>query len=276
MKHSWKTTTLLLALFVVSQIIGIFIIGAYVGKTLPLGIERPDINPDYSFGYIFGSILIATLLLLVLIRYKKVRLWKLLFFISMTLVLTISLGAFLTETLAVAFALLLAWYKLFKPNPWIHNATEIILYGGLAALFVPMLNLFSASILLILLSLYDAYAVWKSKHMVKLAEFSKEANVFAGIIVGKMPQKIRGKAGTGKSRAALLGGGDIGFSLLFAGTVFAEQLSQGFSYAFWKSMIIVAGSTLALTLLFIYGKKDRYYPAMPFISLGCFLGLLFV
>ena len=42
--------------------------------------------------------------------------------------------------------------------------------------------------------------------------------------------------------------------------------------AFAQSMIIVATTTLALALLFMAAKKDRFYPAMPFISAGCLVG----
>ncbi len=45
------------------------------------------------------------------------------------------------------------------------------MYTGIAILFVPILNVFWMIILLIVISIYDAYAVWKSKHMVKMANF---------------------------------------------------------------------------------------------------------
>jgi len=40
----------------------------------------------------------------------------------------------------------------------------------------------------------------------------------------------------------------------------------------WYAMIIVATSTIALGFLFFLGKKDRFYPAMPFITTGCLIG----
>jgi presenilin-like A22 family membrane protease len=40
------------------------------------------------------------------------------------------------------------------------------------------------------------------------------------------------------------------------------------------ALITVAGSTLALFLLFYYSQKGKFYPAMPFISAGSIAGLL--
>ena len=90
--------------------------------------------------------------------------------------------------------------------------------------------------------------------MVKMAEFQRENKVFAGLFVpyGK--------------KAAILGGGDIGFTLLFSGVILQKF---GFLAALISSLII-AGSLLAL---FLIGKKNKYYPAMPFLAGGCFIAL---
>ncbi len=37
-------------------------------------------------------------------------------------------------------------------------------------------------------------------------------------------------------------------------------------------MIIPVTTAIALFLLFYYAKKDKYYPAMPFVSAGCLIG----
>ena len=41
---------------------------------------------------------------------------------------------------------------------------------------------------------------------------------------------------------------------------------------FLKTLIITLFTTIALLLLFLLSKKDRFYPAMPFLSAGCLLG----
>ena len=100
------------------------------------------------------------------------------------------------------------------------------------------------------------YAVWKSKHMIKLAKFQSQLKIFPGFLVPYIEKR--------KKRAAMLGGGDIGFPLLFAGVVFKEL---GFI-----SYIIPVIVSISLLLLLIYGNKNKFYPAMPFLGAGCFVG----
>ena len=162
----------------------------------------------------------------------------------------------------------------------------------MVVLLVPLFDIFWVSMMLILISIYDAIAVWKSKHMIKLAEFTTESNLFAGLMVnykdtkGKtsfvlkhQPQETSTKKTAKRKsgyRQAILGGGDIIFPLLFTGAVLNWLLQLGFTkqYAFGLSLIVTLGATSALTYLFFTAKKDRFYPAMPFISAGCFLGLI--
>jgi len=75
-------------------------------------------------------------------------------------------------------------------------------------------------------------------------------------------------------------------SLLFAGAVMGWLAKDFFALGFTAeaakllalgySLIISLFTAVALMLLFFLAKKDRFYPAMPFISVGCFLGLLVV
>jgi presenilin-like A22 family membrane protease len=160
--------------------------------------------------------------------------------------------------------------------------SQVFVYGGLAAIFVPWLNVFSGVMLLIIISVYDMIAVWQSKHMVKLAEFTTESKVFAGLAVpydkasGKISHVVSSNLVAkkkGKVRNAILGGGDIGFPLLFAGAVMQSIMIQNvFWIGFLKSLIIPVFSTIALGFLFFKGQKNKFYPAMPFISIGCFVG----
>ncbi|MBU0457759.1 MAG: presenilin family intramembrane aspartyl protease [Nanoarchaeota archaeon] len=285
MKHNLKITTIVLLTFLIAQFIGIGILYNYIdsaksaetGKTefkdLPIG-ERPPIEEETSFLPIILAILIGTGLLLVLIKYNLMLIWKLWFLIAIVISLTVAWSIFIRKEIALLFALGLGIWKIFKPNVWVHNLTELFIYGGLAVIFVPLFNLLSVIILLILISVYDAYAVWKSKHMITLAKSQTKAKVFAGLMipykVGKIVSKPKKKVLVGtkltKVRTAVLGGGDIGFPLIFAGVILKV-------FGLWQSLIIPFGALLGLAVLLWKGNEDKFYPAMPFISTGCFLAL---
>ncbi len=281
MKHTWVVTAFLLVLFFAAQVIGLKITQTYIDfaasaekgelvwKDLPsiagFEIERPDVEPQLSIWYIIGAVIIGTLLILLIIRFGKVLLWKLWFYFAIVLCLQIAIAAFIPATFALIFSLLFGWFKVFRPNVFIHNLTELFVYGGLAVIFVPILNVLYAFLLLLALSVYDMYAVWKSKHMIVMAKFQTKSGIFAGLLLPYKAPAVRGKKA--KVRTAVLGGGDIGFPLIFAGTVLAGA-------GFVPAVLVAIGATAALLVLLMLSQRDRFYPAMPFLTLGCAVGYL--
>jgi presenilin-like A22 family membrane protease len=49
-------------------------------------------------------------------------------------------------------------------------------------------------------------------------------------------------------------------------------LENSTAIGFLKGLIIPFFVTVALLILFLKGKKDRYYPAMPFLTAGALIG----
>jgi hypothetical protein len=101
--------------------------------------------------------------------------------------------------------------------------------------------------------------------MIKLAKFQTKAQVFTGL---NIPYKVlKGKKAV--FTTAILGGGDIGFTLFFSGVILKE---------FNLTSALVTSFVIMLSLLFLlfYGKKGKFYPAMPILSLGCLVGYLIV
>lgn len=282
MKHSLKITIVLLITFLLAQFLGIGIIYNYIDfersieeeKTvfmeLPIG-ERPPMAEETSFLPIIIAILIGTGIMLLLIKYKLQFVWKTWFLFAVVLSLFIAFTPFIGKIVAFLVGLALGLWKVFRPNFWVQNLTELFIYGGLAAIFVPLLNLFSVSILMIIIAAYDAYAVWKSKHMITLAKSQTKSKTFAGLLIPYKIGKSTKSKGKKKSipvkvRTAILGGGDIGFPLIFAGVLLKEL-------GLWQSLLIPFFAALGLGFLLWKGNEKRFYPAMPFIGAGCFLGL---
>lgn len=295
MKHHPKVVAVLLGLFLLSQFLGLAILQMYIdpvkseeqGKVvfteLPIG-ERPPLDEDTSYVPMIVAVLVGTVILLLLIKFNLHWVWKIWFLIAVVMSLSIAFGAFVGMWFAVGLAVVLGVWKIFKPNFYVHTVTELFSYGGLAVIFVPLLNIWSVSVLLVLIGLYDAYAVWKSKHMITLAKSQTESKVFAGLLLpyqdgaiktktqmhaiqhGDMHGDKHGKKVPLKIRTAMLGGGDIGFPLIFAGVVLKEM-------GVWQAMVIPFFSLFGLGFLLWYGDEHKFYPAMPFIGGGCFIGL---
>jgi len=285
MKHSLKITLLIVLIFLCAQFIGLFITDSYIDsgrgaevvwKPLPdiagMSLARPDIAPKMSFLYILAAILAGTVFILLIIHWGKIWLWKLWFFIAVAVCLHIAFAAFLPAIVALLLAGGLGYFKAFRHSFIVHNFTELFVYGGLAVIFVPILNVLVAVFLMLLLSAYDAYSVWKSKHMVAMAKFQTKSGVFAGLLLPyNWPGRVKrhGRAKKIKVKTAILGGGDIGFPLLFAGAVLKD-------FGLSMALIIPFFAGAALLGLLLLSKKKRFYPAIPFLTVGCLLGLLVV
>ena len=91
MKHSLRITVILVVVFLLSQVMGLLITDQYIDKPataetgeitfkpLPLNFERPQVEESQSFIFIIVAVLIGTGLILLLVKFRGVRLWRLWF-----------------------------------------------------------------------------------------------------------------------------------------------------------------------------------------------------
>jgi presenilin-like A22 family membrane protease len=313
MKHTLKVTLILLSLFLITQVFGIITISknievkrdAVSGLTViehrETVVGEPPKSKSGSQSVIFltMAIIVGTLFLLLLIKLKIKRVFKYWYFFAVVMTISVTLGVYIkafstniNTLLILTLAIITAWFKVHKGNVIVHNISEILVYTGIAVLFVRLFEgwLWAAFLFLIIISLYDMFAVWKSKHMIKLAQYQTENKVFAGL---KIPYKLmlsNEKISSSKKilakksvKVAVLGGGDIAFPLIFSGSVMSDLiLRRGLEKAAAVSltMAIPIATTFALLYLLVKAEKNKFYPAMPFLTAGCIVGywiiLLFV
>jgi presenilin-like A22 family membrane protease len=300
MKHSLKITLLLLAMFFATQLIGIFVISQYTPEikhivnengtitnqttyNLPYGMDPPeDITPASTLISIIFALAIAVFLMFFIMKYKVESLLKVWFFVVVTLAIGITVNSLIlklpySSLIALVIALPLAFLKIFKRGFLAHNLTELIIYPGIASIFVPILNLWSVVLLLILISLYDMYAVWHSGFMQKMAKYQiQKLKIFTGFFVPYVGKKEKQLIQQTKSKklkdkkvrvsVAILGGGDVVFPLILAGVVLN-------TWGLIPALLIAIGATLSLAGLFYLSEKGKFYPAMPFLTIGCFIAL---
>jgi presenilin-like A22 family membrane protease len=336
MKHKLKITLMLLAIFLISQLIGLAVTASYQKHFL----QKPEVKPPQQqqlppaaqpqpqpmanvsiasqlipekvefksrfdvlqilISFVVGLV-IATIVFIILMRIGVVRFMRfwLFFVVVIGLFLSLSLLLFegfgfniaigrvsfsLAEILAAVFAIVLAYFKVYRGDVIVHNVTELLVYPGIVVLFLPLLNVVIAIVLLLLLSVYDFVAVFKTRHMQKMARFMiKDVRAFSGVMLPYLSEKekkrlmelrARMKAAKGRLKAAkikvnlaVLGGGDIAFPMLFSSIVFL-------TYTAYHSLLIILFSTLALALLLLFGKKGEAYPALPPLAVGSLIGFL--
>lgn len=278
-KHSLKITFFLLGLFIITQLIGLgvsYLYSSNAGGSLPSWIEPPSTeSPQVTLASILIAVVLGAVLMLILMNIKAARFLRIWFFLVVAIAISITLNAFVhfisySFLLSFLVALPMAYGKVFVRDIRVHNFTELLIYPGIAALFIPLLNIWTACILLIFISLYDMYAVWHAGFMQKMAKYQiQKLKFFAGFFVPyQLPKaKLSGKSKKKvKMNVAILGGGDVVFPIIVSGVVLS-------AFGLFSALLITLGASASLLLLFFLSQKGKFYPAMPFISIGCFAAL---
>ncbi len=300
MKHNIKITLILLGMFLITQFIGLYVVNYYsntkvidgkvvnvTAPALPYGMQTPPVENEIDFFKIFPSIIIAFIiaisLIFVLSKFNADFFIKLWFFAVIALALGISFNSiipiFKYSSMIILFvAVVFAFFKIYRNSFLIHNLTELFVYPGIAAIFVPILNVWTIIAFLILISIYDMWAVWHSGFMQKMAKYQiQKLKVFSGFFIPYISKKVKMniqkmkkselKTKKIKANVAILGGGDVIFPIITAGVMLK-------SFGFISSLFIILGASIGLSYLLFYAEKKKFYPAMPFISAGIFLGMI--
>ena len=293
-------------MFFITQLIGLFVVTVYIDTpnniknvTLPYGMEPPPEIKEDPGGqglYIIIAFILAITIFFFLVKINAetfIRIW---FFLVTTIALGLALNAIFiklslpyTPVLAIVIGLPLAYLKIFKRHLLTHNITELFIYPGIAVVFISLLNLFWMIILLLLISLYDIWAVWHSEFMQKMAKYQiNNLKFFTGFFIPYASRKQKDKLEQIKQKyaekpeelekqfrktkikisLAILGGGDVIFPIITAG-IFYKTFGS-----ILPALTIIISATLALLYLFVLAEKGKFYPAMPFLTIGMYLGMI--
>jgi len=232
--------------------------------------------PQISFWKFIITFLLATLFILLITRFLKFRKEKGTIF-KIIFVLTVAFGGLLfLETwllqpipLIIITALIFWWWK--KPSILNQDILMILGMAGVGATLGLSLQPLIVVALLIVFSIYDFIAVYKTKHMVKMAKEMIESRAILGLVI---PPNIFGfqesleKIEPGK-KFLILGGGDIVFPLLLC----VSLVSRGI----FDSLIVAIFSLIGLFFsfwIFTHQKVRQPIPALPPIAFFSIVGYL--
>jgi presenilin-like A22 family membrane protease len=186
-------------------------------------------------------------------------------------------GSFFGEPIGLILAVGVVASRFLIRNVLTHNVGLTLAIAGIGAELGITLNLETIIILLVILSVYDVFAVFKSKHMIKMFKGLMEKGAAMAIIIPDNPrnfvktfdhvktEKLKEKSSKRKS-FLMLGTGDIAFPVIFA--VSALQISVISSI----SVVFGALAGVFLTHYLIMVRKIKALPALPPIALGCLIG----
>ncbi|MDO8676785.1 MAG: presenilin family intramembrane aspartyl protease [Candidatus Azambacteria bacterium] len=223
----------------------------------------------WQFLLAFG---IGTAIVLGLIRISHGGLFLRIFFLFALFagVLT-TFGALTSQTLAFILSLILIFSYVLWPYIWLHDLVLILTLSGIAALIGVSLNPWTVALLLVVMSVYDYVAVYKTKHMVKMAKAMIAGRAIFAMI---FPEKVedftehidRAHPGEG---FMLLGTGDFVFPLIMASSAFTLS-----PLAPWLILTFSLLGLLIMHLIFFYQKIRRPMPALPPLAVCSIIGFI--
>jgi presenilin-like A22 family membrane protease len=240
---------------------------------------------------IFIAIMLAfTALMLLLIRYdmKKViaavigiSIFLTFIYIFMAIVYTL-MGATDPATVLVLVLSILSTILLYKYPEWyVIDALGILIGAGVAAIFGASLEILPVVILLVLLAVYDAISVYKTKHMITLAEGVIDLKTPILFVIPKRRDYsfIRegiGKLGDGGERAAfIIGMGDMIMPSILV--VSANVFLQGWRLAGMinlPALGAIIGSLAGMGILLHFVLSGKPQAGLPPLNGGTILGFL--
>jgi len=241
--------------------------------------------------FIFIAILLVfTGFLLLLIKYRQVKVMSAVIGLSIFLtfgyifsaLVPLVLGDTAEATIVILILSVLAMVLLYKYPEWyIIDGLGILIGAGVASIFGVSLDILPVIVLLILLGVYDAISVYKTKHMITLAEGVIDLKTPVLFVIPKRRNYsfIRdgiGKLDEGGERAAfIIGMGDLIMPSILV--VSANVFLKG-----WRLLGIInlpalgaiLGSLAGLGILLSYVASGKPQAGLPPLNGGTILGFL--
>ncbi len=170
--------------------------------------------------------------------------------------------------------------KIIERLPAFIDVSGVLIAAGASALFGVSLAIIPTIILLVLLAIYDFISVYKTKHMVRLAEGVMDLKLPIMFVLprrwGYQYRQASGKIEPGQEREAyFMGLGDAVMPTMLAVSANAFLKAPGIwfiNYPALGAMIGTLVSYAALMYLVVAAKKPQ--AGLPFLCSGAIIGFL--
>jgi presenilin-like A22 family membrane protease len=240
-------------------------------------------DPTQVSNSIYYVIMILVFTLFVLLALKKNIKWVISLFIYLAIITTLYYVFFALFTLfpalsgfeAVASFVLSAGITvlLYKYPEWyIVDIAGICIAAGVSALIGISLSVIPVIILLLLLAIYDAISVYKTKHMITMAEGIMDLKLPILFVIPKNLNYsfLQEDFKSGEKREAFfMGLGDAVMPTLLVVSANVFMISKGISYPVIGAILGTLAGHIVLSILVMSGKPQA---GLPFLNSGVILG----
>jgi presenilin-like A22 family membrane protease len=228
-----------------------------------------------------------TIIILLIAKFWKKRLIQLIilfavgytsFYIFLPLFSLVISSWMVTVFLSIILALFLVVVLVKYPEWYIIDLCGVIIGAGAVALFGISLSILLVLILLIVLAIYDAISVYKTKHMIDLADTVMDLKLPVLLVVPKIrhysllkeTKRLKEKLKDGEEREAFfMGLGDVVMPGILVATAYTT-IPDGLPVA----LSVLVGTLVGFAALMTFVLKGKPQAGLPLLCSGAILGYL--
>ncbi len=249
-----------------------------------------DPNAFENTIYFIAILLVFTAAMLLLIKYKGMKIITWIIAASIFLVLVYIFAAIfalfsdaktLTDLAAIVISLLSIVLLYKYPEWYVIDVLGVIICAGAAAIFGISFEIMPIIILLILLAFYDAISVYKTKHMLTLAENIINTKAPILVVVPKtrnysyIKESLELKKDKKERGAFMMGMGDLIMPSILVVSVYVYLDAPAFILGVSLPVLTaIIGTLCGLAVLLHYVAKGNAQAGLPTLNGGAIIGFL--
>ncbi len=267
----------MMLIFLIANVAALLLYPAY--QIYRGGLGEEGSNPWVAVYYLI-YVVAATLLIIFIAKKGKKNLLRGIFYFAIAWAMWYALFPLFyyfsipySDLISLVLSILMTIGLIKYPEWYMVNFVGILTTVGIALIFGLSLTLLPIIVLLSLFAIYDAIAVYMSKHMVYLADSAIEHKLPAMFVVpakkGYSFKKAKGrpvKSG-GEREAYYMGYGDV----LIPGILVVAAESN---FGIFAGVLTLLGALAAMLLLFVMVNTGKPQPGLPYLNAGALAGLI--
>jgi presenilin-like A22 family membrane protease len=272
-------------LFVVVDSLALLVAGPFEAAGA-VAFENP--NDPMNLAYFFLILIAFTAVILLISKFGKKQLIRIIvlgatgmlsIYVFYPLLSTFVSNIWLTLGLSIAATTILLAMLVKNPEWYITDAVATLTGVGAIAMLGISLNILITIVLLVAMSVYDALSVYRTKHMIDLADTFIDLKLPVMFVIPKKrgyslveeTKSLKEKLREGEERDAFfLGVGDVVFPGLLAVSAFHNLASNGLLVALW----VMIGTLLGFIILMGVVMKGKPQAGLPYLCTGAIIGYL--
>ncbi len=299
MERNYSSVAAMAGLLIVSQAVALLMASPFISANMQVFEDPESVATPIWY---FGLLILVTIVILFMIRIRKRNVLKhvILMAFGLTLLMVfdvlfllvsdalgldaaIAIWVSFISAIAVATVLTILLYK--YPEWYIVDFVGVCVAAAVAAILGISLSILPVFILLIILAIYDAISVYKTKHMITLADAVTQERLPVLLVVPtskgysflqqkSLKEQIKKKE---KRDAVFMGLGDIAIPGVLIVSAFSYLGADGAVFSY--SNVLVAFGTLlgclvGFLILMRFVMKGNPQAGLPLLNGGAIAGYL--